>query len=132
MVYVDTTSLTADQFADSLLSDKYKSKQKNNILNDYKLLFGEFQLKKRSKMTVDSLDGVRISGQTRYTLEVARAGSESDKADVVTDFWGGSFLLIKDGSNIIMVMMICEWRYFENIDQEFTGILNGLKFIKQP
>ena len=131
-VYVDTTSLTTDQFVDSLLSNKFKSKQKNDILSEFKVLYGDFQLKKRTKIPIGDLSGVKISGQTPYTIELQRAGTESDKADVVTDFWGGSFFFVKDGSSIIMMQLICEWRYFDVIEQEFTGILDGFKIVKQP
>ncbi len=129
-VYVDTSSLTAEQFVDSLLSNKFKSKQKNNILSEFKVLYGDFQLKKRSSIPLGDLTGVRISGQTPYTIELQRAGSESDKGDVVTDFWGGSTFFIKDGNNIVITQLICEWRYFETIDQEFAAIVNGFKIVK--
>lgn len=131
-VYVDTTSLTTDQFIDSLLSDKCQSKQKNYILSEFKVLYGDFMLKKRSKMPIGDSSGIKITGQTRYTIELQRAGTESDKADVVTDFWGGSLFFIKDGNNIIMMQLICEWRYFDVLEEEFTGILNGFKIVKKP
>ena len=129
-VYVDTTSLSADQFVDSMLAEGFKSKQKNNIFQEFKSLFGNFQLKKRSRMNAGEVPGVRISTQLRYTLEVSRAGSESDLADVVSDFYGGSVFFAKKGNQIILIHLVCEWRYFDTIEKEFAELLNGLKFIE--
>lgn len=127
-VYVDTSSLTPDQFADSMLSEGFKSKQKNNIFQEFKNMFGNFQLKKRSRMNAGEIPGVRISTQLRYTLEVQRAGSESDRADVVSDFYGGSIFFAKKDKYIIMLNLVCEWRYFDSIEKEFLELLNGLRF----
>jgi uncharacterized protein (UPF0297 family) len=131
-VYADTTSLGLEQFVDSLLSDKYKSKQKNDILSEFKALYGNYNVKKKGKIPVGELTGYRISGQTQYTIEVQRSGSESDKADVVTDFWGGSVFFYKDGNNIIMMHFISEWRYFDALEPEFMAMLNGFKMGNQP
>jgi hypothetical protein len=130
MVYVDTTNLSTEQFIDSLLSNKFNSKQKNALLNEFPVLYGDFILKRRIKIQVGDVVGGRISGQTKYTKEVQRQGSESDLADVVTDFYGGSVFFIKNGNNIIIFHLICEWRYFEVIDKDFAEILNGFKLGK--
>ncbi|MCX6827229.1 MAG: hypothetical protein NTV06_08220 [candidate division Zixibacteria bacterium] len=130
-VYVDSTSLAMDQFLDSLLSNAYKSKQKNNILSELKILNGNFQLKKRAKMTMGELSGFRVEGQLRYTLEVQRSGSESDKGDIVADFYGGSIFFVKNGNTIVMIHFISEWRYFDVLDQDFTRILETFKFLKK-
>ena len=129
-VFIDTTSLTVDQFVDSMLADGFKSKQKNRIFQEFMGMYGNFQLKKRSHMSVGGIDGVRISTQLRYTLEVARAGSESDRADVVSDYYGGSLFFAKKGNNIYLVNLVCEWRYFDSIEKEFIEVLNGFKFIE--
>jgi hypothetical protein len=131
IVYVDTTSLTTDQFVDSLLSEKFKSKQKNRIISEFKILNGPFLLKKRSKMEAGGISGVRIAGQQRYTIEVQRSGSESDRGDVVTDFYGGSIFFAKEGNNIVIMHMICEWRYFDVLEQDFIKIIDGLTFPKK-
>ncbi len=129
VLYIDTTSLTVDQFVDSLLTEKYKSKQKNEILSAFQSLYGNIQLKKRAKITGD-IPGIRIATQLKYTKEVPRGGSSADQADVVSDFYGGSIFFTKDGDNIIMLQLVCEWRYFTSLEQDFVGIVNGLKIIK--
>ncbi|SYZ73209.1 exported hypothetical protein [Candidatus Zixiibacteriota bacterium] len=128
VLYIDTTSLTVDQFVDSLLSDQYKSKQKNEVLSQFKSLYGNTLVKRRTKQSIGDITGVRIATQLRYTVEVPWAGSQSDRADVVTDFYGGSTFFAKDGNNIIMLQLVCEWRYFDVLEQDFVKMLDGLKF----
>jgi hypothetical protein len=129
-IYVDTTSLTVDQFIDSLTSDKFKSKQKGAMLPEMKILNGPFQQKKRAKMIIGDLSGVKIAGQQKYTVQVQRSGSQSDQADVCSDFFGGSIFFLKEGNLIIAIHMICEWRYFDVNENDFQEILNTLKIIK--
>ncbi len=131
VMYIDTTSLNVDQFVDSLLSEQYKSKQKNNILSQFKSLFGNALVKRRSKQSIGDITGVRIATQMKYTVEVPWAGSESDRADVVSDFYGGSTFFAKDGNNIVMLQLVCEWRYFDVLEKDFVKMLDGLKFIKK-
>ncbi len=127
-ILIDTTSLSLDMFVDSLLSDKFNSKQKKSILSEFPILFGDYKLRKRAKLMVGDVEGIRISAQLRYTIQVQRAGSQSDKADVVTDFNGGSIFFAKQGDKIYMFHFICEWRYFEVYVQEFTNLVQGFKF----
>jgi hypothetical protein len=129
-IFVDTTSMPIDQFIDSLLSDKYKSKQKNAMLAEMKIINGPFQLKKRAKMLVGELAGIKIAGQQKYTVEVQRSGSDSDQGDVCSDFFGGSVFFVKNGNVIIIIHMICEWRYFDANEKDFIELLNSFKIIK--
>jgi hypothetical protein len=128
-VLADTTSISLDIFVDSLLSDKYKSDQKKSIVSEFPILYGDYRLKKRTKMSVEGNEGIMITAQMRYTLQVQRAGSQSDKADVVSDFYGGSVFFVKRGNDILMFHYICEWRYFDIYIQEFVHLIEGLKFL---
>lgn len=127
-VYVDTTSMKLSWFIDSLLSDKYKSKQKSKMLQEFQILFGDYRPRKRSKMSVGKVDGIRIAGERRYTIQVQRAGPDADKADVVTDFFGGSMFFTKKDNQIYIFHFICEKRYFKDIEQDFVKLLKGFSF----
>lgn len=136
-VYVDTSSLGLRQFVDSLLADKYKSRQKKAILNEFKLLLGDFDLKKRSKKIVGDLSGYKISGEQKYIVKISSAGTGGDEMsggfgdyNVVSEFFGGSIFFAKHGSTILMMHFICEDRYFETLDLDFEKILMTLKFIE--
>ncbi|MBN2227799.1 MAG: hypothetical protein JW763_10605 [candidate division Zixibacteria bacterium] len=128
-VVVDTTSLPLKLFVDSLLLDEVNSKQRKDILAEFPLLYGDFQLKKRAQMSIGEVEGIRITGQQQYTIQVQRQGSESNLGDVVTDFYGGSVFFAKlDDEHIIMFHFICEWRYYESLDPVFENLLKGLQF----
>ncbi len=136
-VYADTTSLALNQFIDSLLSDKYSTSQKKNILGEFKILFGDFQLKKNAKKIVGDLAGWKISGEQKYTVRVTSSGNAGDETsgsfgeyDVITDFYGGSVFFAKYGKTIIMMHFICEARYFASMDLEFDDIVKSFKFVK--
>jgi len=128
-IIVDTTSLPIKLFVDSLLLENVKSKQRKSILAEFPLLYGDFQLKKRAQMSIGEVEGVRITGQQQYTIQVQRQGSQSNLGDVVTDFYGGSVFFAKvDDEHIILFHFICEWRYYESLDPVFEKLLEGLKF----
>ena len=136
-VYADTSSLGLKQFVDSLLADKYKSRQKKSILSEFKLLLGDFDLKKNSKKTVGDIVGHKISGEQKYTLRISSAGSGGDEMsgsfgdyDVVSEFYGGSIFFAKQGSTIVMMHFICEDRYFETLDSDFDKIIETFKFVE--
>ncbi len=128
-VYADTTAMDVNVFVDSVMADAYKSDQKKEMLQEFKILYGDYKHKKRTRLTVDGVDGVIISGEQRYTIQVQRAGSESDKGDVVTDFYSGAVLFARKGTTIIMMHFICEKKYYDHLEQEFLGLVNGLKFL---
>jgi len=134
-IYADTTSLGLKQFVDSLLADKYKSPQKKAILNEFKLLYGDFTLKKNSKKIIGDLVGHKISGEQKYTIRVSSSGAGGDEMsgtfgdyDVVSDFYAGSVFFAKNGNMIVMMHFICEARYFETLDLEFEKIIKTFKF----
>ncbi len=137
VVYADTTSLSVKQFVDSLLDDKYKSSQKKAILNEFKLLFGDFIKKKSSKKVVGELVGHKISGELKYSIRVSSAGTGGDEMsgsfgdyDVVSDFFAGSIYFVKQGNTIVMMHFICESRYFEMLDLDFEEIIKTFKFVE--
>ena len=136
-VYADTTSLGLKQFVDSLLSDNYKSSQKRAILSEFKLLFGDFTLKKNSKKVIGDLVGHKISGEQKYSIRVSSAGAGGDEMagsfgdyDVISDFYAGSVFFAKQGNTIVMMHFICESRYFDTLDLDFEKIIQTFKFTK--
>lgn len=136
-VYADTTSLGLKQFVDSLLADKYKSPQKKAILNEFKLLYRDFTIKKNSKKIVGDLSGHKISGEQKYVVKISSAGSGGDEMsgsfgdyDVVSEFFGGSVFFAKQGNTIVMMHFICEDRYFKTLDLDFEKIIQTFKFGK--
>jgi len=130
IVYVDTSSLPTPVFVDSLISDKFKSGQKNEMLQEFKLLFGDFVPEKRSKMSVGDVEGIKVSGERRYTLNVQRQGIDGDRADLVTNYYGGSLFFIKKENTLIIFHFICEKVYFTAEDADFTKLIESFKFVE--
>ncbi len=134
-VYADTTSLGLKQFVDSLLVDKYKTSQKKAIMEEFKLLYGDYTSKKNSKKVVGDLVGYKISGEQKYSVRVSTAGAGGDEMagsfgdyDVVSDFFAGSVFFAKHENTIVMMHFICESRYFEMLDLDFEKIIKTFKF----
>jgi len=129
IVYVDNITMPLNWFVDSLLSDKYKSKQKKEMLPKLEILYGEFIQYKRAKISIGDIKGIKISGERLYRLEVQKAGTQADKADVVSDFYGGSIFLTKVEDTLIIFHFICEKRYFTVLEQSFIKLLKGFKVL---
>jgi len=130
VVYVDTTSLPEQIFLDSLLNDKYKSDQKNKMLQEFKLLFGDVISVRSSKAKFGDIEGVRMTAERRYSLNVQRQGIDGDQADLVTNYYGGSLFLVKQDNQIIIFHFICEKLYFATEFADFTKLLEGFQFIE--
>ncbi len=129
-VIADTSTMSLPVFVDSLLSDNYKTDQKKNILSETKILFGDFQERSRTRQSIGGYEGIILGGRQQYTIQVQRQGSESDKADVVTDYYGGAVAFVRntDNNTLLVINFICEDRYFSHLEKEFMGIVNTLKF----
>ena len=129
-VMVDTTSMPLDMFVDSLLSDDYKSDEKKDILTEFPILYGDFQLRRRFKVPVGDGEGegIQITAQLQYTISIQGAGSNSDRGEIVTDFQGGSVFFAKKDDNVYMMHFIGEWRYFDTLEKDFDEIVKGFQF----
>lgn len=129
-VIADTTSWPLVMFVDSIMSSEHSSDQKKSILVETPILFGDFQQKRKGKMVVGDVEGMMVTGRQQYTIQVQRAGSQSDKGDVVTDYKGGSVFFARNplDNTLIVINFICEDRYFEHLQDEVVGILNSFKF----
>ena len=64
-IIVDTTSLPLKLFVDSILLEDVNSKQRKNILAEFPLLYGDFLLKKRAKMTIGDVEGIPFRSSVR-------------------------------------------------------------------
>jgi len=131
IIYVDTSSMTPMMFVDSLISDKFKSKQKNKMLEEFKILFGDFIQKKKSKMAIGDVSGMIVSGERRYSINVQRRGISGDMADLVSDYYGGSLFVTKKDNMLVIFHFICENRYFAAENADFIKLLKGFKFVKK-
>jgi hypothetical protein len=124
-VLVDTTSLTVEQFVDSLLDAKYKSKQKQFFTRNMPLIAKTHDVLKRSNVTAGDAKALALEVRQQYSLEVAQAGS--DMADVVQDYKSGQiFVTVKNGL-VYVIHGICEYKLNSSYKPIFDGVSASLK-----
>lgn len=125
-VLVDTTSLTVDQFVDSLLDGKYKSKQKSFFLKNMPLIAKTHDVLKRSPVTIGDVKAIAMEVRQAYTVEVAQAGS--DFADVVQDYKSGKIYLMVRNGYVFIVHGICEYKLNSTYSGTFDVVFSSMKF----
>lgn len=125
-VIVDTTSLGANEFVDSLLSSTFESKQKKFMDKYLKIISRPYELVKRQEVTFQGKLSVMMEARQPYEITVAQQGS--DRADVVNDNkYGTIFVTVRDG-HVYMITMICEYRTSQPIMDIYNKMINSLKF----
>lgn len=125
-VLVDTTSLTVDQFIDSLLDGKFKSKQKSFFLKNMQLIAKPHDVLKRSPITVGDAKGIAMEVRQAYTVEVAQSGS--DMADVVQDYKSGQIYLTVRNGHVYVIHGICEYKLNLTYKGTFDAFFASLQF----
>ena len=138
VVWVDTTTLGAAAFIDSLVSTTYKSKQKKEIFKEFELLnessagSGTYRdpvvRKGRKTIKVDGAKGVRWSGRATYMKEIALSASSTGSGKRVRSAYGGTVVALKQGNVVVVFHMMCEWNYYAGIDKIMMNIVHALKW----
>jgi hypothetical protein len=128
VVYVDTTSLGVHAFIDSLTNVDYRSKQKKAILKEFDFL-GEPELipKRRSRIEIDGNSGLIWKGQAKYTKEIQESASSIGGKRVKSSY-GGAIAAVKIGKNIILIHLMTEWGYFDQVMLEVLPMISGMTF----
>jgi hypothetical protein len=125
-ILADTTSLTAQQFIDSLLNAEDKSKQLEYFERNTRIISRPYEVEKRQGLTVDEQEGYLVQARQQYSMEVAERGS--DRADIVNDYKAGFvFAMVKDGT-VIAVNGICERSFISNYMPVFLDVVQSIKF----
>ncbi len=125
-VLYDTTSLTAEQFVDTLLDNKSKSKQRAFFVKNMPLISKTHDILKRSTGTLGNAKTVTLEVRQKYALEVAQAGS--DMADVINDYKAGTiFVAVKDGK-VFVFHSIAEYQLISSYQTIFGGTIASIKF----
>ena len=126
-VYVDTTSMELRAFIDSLKSRKFKSKQKQNIMLEFKALSGKFTRPRVTRIKSDSgIKGRRMKTTLRYKLEVQKAGGRDD--NVVTDFIQADIALFKKENRIYIISCVCEAQFYQVNEPIFLQMIKSFAF----
>lgn len=138
VVWVDTTTLGASAFVDSLVSPTFKSKQKKEVFKEFELIneasagSGTYRdplvRKGRRTIKVDGAKGVRWSGRATYMKEVALSASSTGGGKRVRGAYGGTVVALKKGNVVVVLHMMCEWNYYNGINEIMMNMVNALKW----
>ncbi|MBU0982451.1 MAG: hypothetical protein KKA42_01170 [candidate division Zixibacteria bacterium] len=131
VVYVDTCSVNEHQFIDSLTSYDYKSDQKNAIMKEFDFLHEmEIIPKGRSRLSVGDVSGTIWKGESKYTKEI-QVGSSSGATRVKGSYGGAIMALKPDRNTIVLIHMMCEWDYYDDVLREVESMVAGMVFPKE-
>ncbi len=136
-VYVDTCSLGAHAFIDSLTSESFKSDQKKDIIKEFEIFQhsevydGPVVPKGRSRLEVDGESGLMWKGQVKYKQIVATSAS-SVGGKLVRSSYGSAIGAVKHGDNIYLFHVMCEWQYVATILAEVEMTIRSLKWGDTP
>jgi hypothetical protein len=132
-VFVDTSSLNIHVLLDSLLSDTYQSNQKKEIVKAFDFLqrsdiiVGSIQPRGRSRVEVGGESGALWKGRLEYK-QIIQSSTSSASGRLVADAYGGAIMGIKRGKHVILMHLMCEFQFFDQIMVEAQQIMQSLEF----
>jgi hypothetical protein len=131
LMYVDTTSLGAHAFIDSLTSPNYKSDQKNAIKKEFEILNEPEQIPMpRSRLEIAGQSALVWKVQAKYKKEVA-SSSSSMSGSMLNRSYGGAIAAVKIGDKIVLFYVITEWEFFEPVMKEVLPMVESLKVVQE-
>lgn len=136
-VYVDTTSMGAFDFIDSLMSPTYKSDQKDDIIKEFEILQNsdayddEVVERGRSRLEVAGESGLLWKGQVKYK-QIVQTSASSVGGKLVRSSYGGAIGAIKHGDNIYLFHVMCEWPYVAQVLAEMEMTIRSLQWPDAP
>jgi len=138
VVWVDTTTVGATAFLDSLVSESYSSDQKRELFKEFELIneasagSGTYREplipRGRKLISVGDYKGIRWAARCPYMKEVALSASDTGGGKRVRGAYEGTIAALKHGDVIVVFHMICESQYYEGIDAFMDELVNSIKF----
>ena len=130
IVWVDTSSMSAHTFIDSLTSANYKSGQKSNIHKEFAILTEQELIPmQRSRMEIAGESALMWKAQAKYKKEISTSVSATTGRMVSRSF-GGAIAAVKIGDFIVLFQVMCEWEYFEAVLKEAQPMIESLKILQ--
>lgn len=132
VVWVDSSTLGAYAFVDSLLSKTYKSKQKSEISKEFELLAeSELTARARQPLTLGDDKGVRWDGRAPYMKEI-QIGASDVGGTRVRSAYLGSILAVKHGDLMLCCHVMTEEMAFQTVMSQALKILGSIKWATPP
>lgn len=131
-VYADTTSMGVFAFIDSLVSPKYESEQKDEILREFEIFQRDPDWEPivpigRKVLEIDGQRAVLWTGKVQYKQDVALSASGAGSKRIRENYFG-SILGVKKGNTIVALHVMGEWVYYDRIQAEFLKMAQSLDF----
>jgi hypothetical protein len=131
IIYVDTSSLGAQAFIDSLTSLDYKSDQKGDILKEFEILNEPDQVPmQRTRLEIAGEPALMWKVQAKYMKEI-QASASSNTGTRVRRSYGGAVTAVRIGSNIVLFYCAVEWEFFESVMTEVVPMLESFTVLEE-
>lgn len=131
VVFVDTSSLSAHVFIDSLVSPNFKSGQKSEILKDFAILTEPDLIPmQRSRMEIAGQSALLWKAQAKYKKEVQNS-STSMSGKTVYRSYGAAIAAVKIDNYIVLFQVMSEWEFFGPVMKEAQPMIESLKILKE-
>jgi hypothetical protein len=125
-LFVDTTSLTVDEFVEGLQDSESKSKQFKYLRGKIKIISRPFEVFSQKSITFRGQKTSIMTFRQAYMMEVATGGS--DRADVINDYKSGSlFCTVRDG-HVFIIDMVCEYQTSKPLFDVFNALVETISF----
>lgn len=123
-IWVDTSSLTVEQFAEELKSRKSKLKARKDLSNAFRFLSqGEFQ--EQIKIQLDGIDGINLTYNYKYQAQIRNAANDTYR--LVDEVRLGDLYFVKYAGNMIVFFYSCERPTYRQVKEEVEGMILKMK-----
>jgi hypothetical protein len=131
IVYVDTSSLGAHVFIDSLTSRNFKSGQKSDIFKEFAIL-NELDLvpMQRTRMEIAGESALMWKAQAKYKKEISTSATSTSGRRVDRSY-GGAIAAVKIDKYIVLFHVMTEWEFFEPVLMEAQPMIESLKLLQE-
>ncbi len=127
-LWVDTSSLTVEQFAEELKSRKSKLKARRDIGDAFRFLSqGEFQ--EQLRIQLDGIDGISLQYNYKYQAQLRNAANDTYK--LVDEVRLGDLYFVKYAGKMIVLYYSCERPTYRQVKEEVEKMILAMK-IKPP
>lgn len=127
VLYADTTSFSAAQFLDSLMSKTYRSSQKDEVKSEFEFLaLPEIVPKERKVPKIAGETGIMWHGESMYVKEVSTSAAASGGMRVSGAYSGFIYGAKHKDGRLLLVHVMCEEPFSDEVKGEVTEMINSL------
>jgi hypothetical protein len=128
VVVADTTSMGAQAFVDSLVSETYESDQMNEIKKELDILWEQDLIPRGEKrVEIGGERGVMWSAQAQYINEIATSASQLGGIRV-NGSYGGAIIALKKSDTIVIFHIMSEWEFFDSIREKAMEVIQSVSW----